>query len=450
MLDHIRHVGQHILDSKAREAHLKLRTEGVAFSGCSSRGEDVQDAWPFDIVPRIITADEWRTIEAGLVQRVRALNLFLQDIYDRQNILKDGAIPPELIYNGKRFRREIMDICPPHDVYASVSCVDLIRDEEGSYLVLKDNLHMPSGMSYMIENRIVQRCILPELFTRYRVKQVDHFPKVLLRALRQVSPRGAECATIVVLTPGAPDSTYFEHAFLAGKMGVELAEGKNLTCKSDKVYLKTRRGLRQVDVVYRRIDDDFLDPLAFKQESEVGVAGIVNAWRAGNVAIVNAPGAGIADDKAVYAHVPAIIRYYLGETPLLSNVPTFEMTDPQDQDFVLDNLAVMVVKAAAESGSRGMLVGPVSTPSQRADFARRIRENPRDYVAQPVVQLSRHLCYLEGELESRHLDLRPFVICGRDIEVVPGGLTRVAMRKGSMVVSPAQGGGSKDTWVLAD
>jgi uncharacterized circularly permuted ATP-grasp superfamily protein len=302
----------------------------------------------------------------------------------------------------------------------------------------------------MIENRIVERRILPEFFARYRVRRVEHYPALLLQALRHLSPRGADSATIVVLTPGVYNSAYFEHTFLAKEMGVELAEGRDLVCENDKVYLKTTHGLRQVDVIYRRVDDDFLDPLVFRPESTLGVAGVIGAWRAGNVALVNAPGSGIADDKAVYGYVPDIIRYYLGEEPILPNVPTYQMTDPEDRAYVLDNLERMVVKAVAESGGYGMLMGPTSTPGQRADFARRIAENPRNYIAQPVVQISRHICYLDGELESRHLDLRPFVIYGKDIEVVPGGLTRVAMTKGSLVVNSSQGGGSKDTWVLAN
>ena len=450
MWDHIQHTGQNILDAKSREAHLALHNEGVTFTAYANRDEGFERIWPFDIVPRIIAAQEWRTIESGLKQRVRALNLFLKDIYSRQNILKDGVISPKLIYNGKDFRREIMDITPPHDIYTSIAGIDLIRDEDGQYLVLADSLRTPSGVSDMIENRIVERRVLPELFTRYRVRRVEHYPDLLLRALRDLSPRGEHQATIVVLTPGVFNSAYFEHTFLAKEMGVELAEGRDLVCRNDKVYLKTTRGLRQVDVVYRRVDDDFLDPLIFNRASVFGVAGIVGAWRAGNVAIVNAPGSGIADDKVVYAHVPDIIRYYLGEAPILSNVPTYEMTDDQDQAYVLDNLETMVVKAVAESGGHGMLMGPTSTLRQRAEFADKIRANPRNYIAQPVVRFSRHVCCLDGELESRHLDLRPFVIYGQDIEVMPGGLTRVAMTKGSLVVSSSQGGGTKDTWVLAD
>lgn len=450
MWDHIQRAGQHMLDAKSREAHLTLHTEGVTFTVYSNQQEGIERVWPFDILPRIITAAEWNTIEAGLKQRVRALNLFLKDIYHGQNCLKDAVLPPELIYRGKDFRREIMDIDPPHDIYTHIGGVDLIRDEDGRYLVLEDNLRTPSGVSYMIENRIVERRILPEFFSQYRVRRVEHYPDLLLQALRYLSPRGEDQATIVVLTPGVFNSAYFEHTFLAKEMGVELAEGRDLVCKNDKVYLKTTQGLRQVDVIYRRVDDEFLDPLVFRGDSTLGVAGVINAWRAGNVAIVNAPGSGIADDKAVYAYAPEIIRYYLGEEPILQNVPTYQMTDPEDRDYVLANLETMVVKAVAESGGYGMLMGPTSTQSQRDEFTRKVKEYPRNYIAQPVVQLSRHVCYLDGELESRHLDLRPFVIYGQEIEVVPGGLTRVAMTKGSLVVNSSQGGGSKDTWVLAD
>ncbi len=450
MWEHIQHTGQHMLGTKSREAHIALHTEGVTFTVYSDHDEGIERVWPFDILPRIITAEEWRTLEAGLKQRIRALNLFLKDIYHGQRILKDGVVPPELIYRGKDFRREIMDIDPPHDIYTHISGVDLIRDEAGKYLVLEDNLRTPSGVSYMIENRVVERRILPEFFARYRVRRVEHYPALLLQALRYLSPRGEDQATIVVLTPGIYNSAYFEHTFLAKEMGVELAEGRDLVCRNDKVYLKTTHGLSQVDVIYRRVDDDFLDPLVFRPDSALGVAGVINAWRAGNVALVNAPGSGIADDKAVYAYVPDIIRYYLGESPILSNVPTYQMTDHQDRAYVLDNLEKMVVKAVAESGGYGMLMGPSSTAAQRAEFTKKIQDNPRNYIAQPVVQISRHVCYLDGELESRHLDLRPYIIYGRDIEVVPGGLTRVALTKGSLVVNSSQGGGSKDTWVLAD
>ena len=448
--EQIQRAGQNALASKAREAHLALHAEGVTFTVYSDKDQGIERVWPFDVIPRIITAAEWLQIEAGLKQRVRALNLFLKDLYHGQRVIKDGVIPAELIYKGKDFRREIMDVDVPGDIYTHISGIDLIRDDNGRYLVLEDNLRTPSGVSYMIENRILERRILPEFFTQYRVRRVEHYPQLLLQALRHVSPRGKESAEIVVLTPGIYNSAYFEHTFLAREMGVELAEGRDLAVKNNIVYLKTTRGLRRVDVIYRRVDDDFLDPLCLREDSTLGIAGVINAWRAGNVALVNAPGSGIADDKAVYAYVPAIIRYYLGEQPILQNVPTYQMTNPDHAAYVLDHLDCMVVKAVAESGGYGMLMGPSATPALRAQFAAKVKEDPRNYIAQPVVPLSRHVCYLDGELESRHIDLRPYIIYGQEIEVVPGGLTRVALTKGSLVVNSSQGGGSKDTWVLAD
>ncbi|KAB2840447.1 circularly permuted type 2 ATP-grasp protein [bacterium] len=448
--EHIRRIGQAGLAQKGREAHLALITEGVTFTVYSEEEKGIERVLPFDVIPRLIPAAEWQGLESGLKQRVRALNLFLKDIYHEQRVLKDGVIPPALVYQGRDFRREVLDIDPPHDIYTHISGIDLVRDERGRYLVLEDNLRTPSGVSYMIENRILERHILSEFFSKYRVRRVEHYPSILLEALRHVSPRGKGECEIVVLTPGIYNSAYYEHTFLAKEMGVELAEGRDMVVKDDVVYLKTTRGLRRVDVVYRRVDDDFLDPLSFRSDSALGVAGILNAWRAGNVAIVNAPGSGIADDKAIYPFVPQLIRYYLGEAPILENVPTFLMTRASDRERVLGELEKMVVKSVSESGGYGMLIGPASTREQREEFRRRILENPRNYIAQPVVPISRHLCYLDGELEARHIDLRPYVIYGREIEVVPGGLTRVALRKGSLVVNSSQGGGSKDTWVLAE
>jgi uncharacterized circularly permuted ATP-grasp superfamily protein len=447
--EHIRKTGQSELAAKAQAAHLAMRTEGVTFTVYKDNDEGIERVWPFDLLPRIIPAAEWEPIETGLKQRVHALNLFLQDLYHEQRILKDGVLPAQLIFQGKDFRREIAGINPPAGIYTHISGIDLVRDERGRYLVLEDNLRTPSGVSYMIENRIVERRILPEFFAKYRVRRVEHYPALLLQALRSLSPRGKDTAEIVLLTPGIYNSAYFEHTFLAKEMGIELVEGRDLVVKSDVVYMKTTRGLRRVDVIYRRVDDTFLDPLCFRPDSVVGVAGVINAWRAGNVAIVNAPGSGIADDKAVYPYVPDIIRYYLGERPILDNVPTYHLTRPEERAYVLANLENLVVKAVSESGGYGMLMGPTSTPEMRAEFAASIRDNPRNYIAQPVIPLSRHLCYVEGELESRHIDLRPYVIYGEEIEVVPGGLTRVALRKGSLVVNSSQGGGSKDTWVLA-
>jgi len=448
--EHIRAAGQNAMEAKMHEAQLALRTEGVTFTVYGEGGEGIERIWPFDLIPRIITAAEWAQIERGLKQRVRALNLFLADVYGEQRILKDGVIPPELIYRGKDFRREIMGVLPPQGIYTHIAGIDIIRDERGEFLVLEDNLRTPSGVSYMIENRVIERRILPEFFARHRVRRVDHYPSLLLEALRGLSPRGKDHAEVVLLTPGIYNSAYFEHTFLAKEMGIELAEGRDLVAVDDILYLKTTKGPMRVDVLYRRIDDDFLDPLVFRSDSMLGVAGIINAWRAGNVAIVNAPGTGTADDKAVYPYVPEIIRYYLAEQPYLKNVPTYQMTDPANREFVFDNMESMVVKAVSESGGYGMLMGPSSTPVLRREFMEKVLENPRNYIAQPVVHLSRHICYMEGELEARHIDLRPFVIYGEEIQVVPGGLTRVALRKGSLVVNSSQGGGSKDTWVLAE
>jgi uncharacterized circularly permuted ATP-grasp superfamily protein len=448
--EHIRKAGQSLLSEKRREAHWTLRTDGVTFTVYGDEDDGIERVWPLDLLPRIIPAAEWAPLEAGLRQRLRALNAFLADLYGPQRVLRDGVVPAALIYRGKDFRREIHGIAPPLGLYVHVAGIDLVRDERGRYLVLEDNLRTPSGVSYMIENRIVERRTLPEFFARYRVRRVEHYPALLLQALRELSPRGKNEAVVVLLTPGIYNSAYFEHTFLAREMGIELAEGRDLVAKDDVVFLKTTSGLRRVDVLYRRIDDDYLDPLCFRPDSGLGVAGVINAWRAGNVAIVNAPGTGIADDKAVYPYVPALIRYYLGEAPLLDNVPTWRMTVPEERTLVLDRLHDVVVKAVSESGGYGMLMGPASSAAERADFARRIQENPRGYIAQPVIPLSRHLCHLDGELESRHIDLRPFVIQGEEIHVVPGGLTRVALHKGSLVVNSSQGGGSKDTWVLAD
>ena len=449
--EHIRRAGQSLLSEKAREAHWTLQTDGVTFTVYGDDEEGIERVWPLDLLPRIIPAAEWLPIEAGQKQRVRALNEFLLDLYGKQQVLRDGVVPAELIYRGKDFRREIHGIRPPHDLYVHISGIDLVRDADGKYLVLEDNLRTPSGVSYMIENRIVVRRTLPEFFSRYHVRRVEHYPALLAQALRGLSPRGNGEAVVVLLTPGIYNAAYFEHTFLAREMGIELAEGRDLVTRDDIVYLKTTHGLQRVDVLYRRIDDDYLDPLCFRPDSTLGVAGVINAWRAGNVAIVNAPGTGIADDKAVYPYVPDLIRYYLGEAPILANVTTYRMTIAEERAYVLDHLDSVVVKAVSESGGYGMLMGPASTKALRADFAQRIEDNPRGYIAQPVIPLSRHLCHLDGELESRHLDLRPFVIHGGDeIHVVPGGLTRVALTKGSLVVNSSQGGGSKDTWVLAD
>jgi len=448
--DHIRNTGQVSLEEKVHEAHLALQTEGVTFTVYRDSDEGIERVWPFDLLPRIIPAAEWAAIEAGLKQRVRALNLFLKDIYNNQRILKDGIVPVELIYQGRDFRPKLMDIEPPHDVYTHIAGIDIVRGGQGEYLVLEDNLRTPSGVSYLIENRIVERRILPEFFNKYRVRRVEHYPALLIDALRYMSPRGKEQAVVVVLTPGIYNSAYFEHTFLAREMGVELAEGRDLVVKDDVVYLKTTRGLRRVDVVYRRIDDDFLDPRVFNPDSMLGVPGLMDVYRSGQLAIANAPGTGVADDKVIYAYVPKIIRYYLDEDIIIPNVPTYVCWDEKEREYVLANLDSLVVKPAAESGGYGMLVGPHSTKKERKDFAGRIRENPRNYIAQPTLSLSRVPVLTEDGIEGRHVDLRPFILYGKEIYVLPGGLTRVALRKGSLVVNSSQGGGYKDTWVLSE
>ncbi|MFO1519945.1 MAG: circularly permuted type 2 ATP-grasp protein, partial [bacterium] len=359
--EHIRKAGHSHLATKAREAHLALHAEGVTFTVYSDKEQGIERVWPFDLIPRIIPAQEWQKIETGLKQRVKALNLFLKDIYNGQRILKEGLIPSELIYQGKDFLVEMKGCQAPHDIYTHISGIDIVRDETGRYLILEDNLRTPSGVSYMIENRIIERRILPEFFSKYRVRRVEHYPALLLQALRYLSPRGKNRAEVVLLTPGIYNSAYFEHTFLAKEMGIELAEGRDLVVQNNIVYLKTTLGLKRVDVVYRRVDDAFLDPLCFRNDSSLGVAGIINAWRAGNVAIVNAPGTGIADDKGIFPFVPDMIRFYLGEQPLLENVPTYLMTRPEDQAYVLDHLDRMVVKCVSESGGYGMLMGPTST-----------------------------------------------------------------------------------------
>ncbi len=452
MWEHIQRAGQRTLAAKTQDARLARWDEGATFRLDADPDTQVRSegAWSLDILPRIIPSGEWREIEMGLRQRIRALNLFLRDVYHDQRILKDGVIPPELIYRCKDFRREVMDVDPPQGVYTPISAVDLIRDEDGRYLVLEDQLRTPAGTSDMIANRVVGRRILPELFARYRVRPVEDFPNKLLQTLRFLSPRGVDETLAVILTPGVTTAVYFEQGFLAGKMGIELVSGRQLTCKDRKVYLKTSLGLRRVDVVYRCVPDTDLDPLVFRPDSRIGVAGLIDAWRAGNVALVNAPGTGVADDKAVHAYASEIIHYYLGEPPILPSVPTYQMTDHQDRTYVLDNIQEMIVKPVAGTGNDGLPVGPVSTGGQREDLARRIAHDPRNFVAQPLIRVSRHVCYLDGELESRHLDLRPFILYGDGIQVIPGGLTRVATAKGSPVVDWSQGGHSKDTWVLAD
>ena len=427
---------------------LSMRQDGVGFTVYRAE-EGIERVWPMDPVPRIIPAHEWRQIEAGLVQRITALNHFLWDIYHEQHIIRDGVVPARLVLQGSSFRREFVGANVPKRIYIHICGTDLIRAADGSYLVLEDNGRTPSGVSYMLQNRQVLKRVLPTLFNDYDVLPNDEYPAALLDVLQYIAPESAATPTTVLLSPGMYNSAYFEHSFLAQRMGIELVEGRDLVVDSNRVFMRTTRGLQRVDVIYRRIDDDFLDPLTFRADSVLGVPGLVNAYRAGNVALANSIGTGIADDKGVYPFVPDMIRYYLKQDPLLPNVETFRPEVPADMSHILAHLEEMVVKRVNESGGYGMLVGPASTAEQREDFRRAIQAAPRDFIAQPTIQLSTHPTFVDGRIEGRHVDLRPFVLCGERVVVTPGGLTRVALPKGSLVVNSSQGGGSKDTWILA-
>ncbi len=421
---------------------------GITFNvyGDSAGSERI---FPFDLIPRIVPAGEWDHIERGLKQRVHALNAFIDDIYHDQKILKDGAIPAELILSAASYRKQCHGLNPPLRIWCHVTGTDLVRDRDGRYYVLEDNLRVPSGVSYVLENREVLKRILPAVFEGLSVQPVTEYPSRLLEMLESIAPSHGGTPRVVLLTPGIYNSAYFEHSFLAQQMGIQLVEGRDLVVDNLNVYMRTTKGLERVDVIYRRIDDDFLDPEAFRADSLLGVPGLMAAYRAGRVGLANAPGNGIADDKVIYAYVPEIIRYYEGEDPILPNVPTYLCWRDADRAYVLEHLDQLVVKAANESGGYGMLVGPHSTAEQREEFSRRIQANPRNYIAQPTLALSRVPTIVDDHFEGRHVDLRPYVLCGKDIYVVPGGLTRVAIRKGSLVVNSSQGGGSKDTWVLS-
>jgi uncharacterized circularly permuted ATP-grasp superfamily protein len=427
---------------------LSMLQDGVGFT-VYRQEEGIERVWPMDPVPRIIPAVEWKEIERGLVQRLTALNLFLKDIYNEQLILRDGVIDPQLVCQGAFFRREMVGARVPRDIYIHVCGTDLIRDTQGRYLVLEDNGRTPSGVSYMLQNRQVLKRVFPQIFEQYDVRVTEDYPAALLDVLRFIAPGGRPDPTVVLLSPGIYNSAYFEHTFLAQRMGIELVEGRDLVVDRNRVFMRTTRGLARVDVIYRRIDDDFLDPLTFRPDSTLGIPGLVNAYRAGQVALANGIGTGIADDKGIYPFVPDMIRYYLKQDPVLPNVETFRPMIPAHLSHILANLEKLVVKTVNESGGYGMLIGPASTAQQRAEFRERIQAQPRDYIAQPTIELSVHPTFVDGRLEGRHVDLRPFVLCGQQITVVPGALTRVALPRGSLVVNSSQGGGSKDTWVLA-
>jgi uncharacterized circularly permuted ATP-grasp superfamily protein len=404
--------------------------------------------FPFDVIPRIVTVGEWDAIERGLKQRIHALNLFLNDVYHDQKIIADGRIPLELIESAKGFLKPCMGLNPPKRAWCHITGTDLVRDRDGRWYVLEDNMRCPSGISYVLENRRVMKNTFPQVFTKMRIQPVDEYPSRLLETLLYLVPDHVEDPTVVVLTPGIYNSAYFEHSFLAQQMGIELVEGQDLAVVDGYLQMRTTKGLQRVDVIYRRIDDDFLDPQVFRKDSALGIPGLMEVYRAGRVAIANAPGTGIADDKVIYAYVPDMIRYYLGEEPLLSNVPTYLCWRAEDMAYVLDHLEELVVKAANEAGGYGMLVGPHSTEAERKEFAQRIQANPRNYIAQPTLCLSRVPTILGEEIAGCHVDLRPYILYGKEAYVHPGGLTRVALKKGSLVVNSSQGGGSKDTWVL--
>jgi uncharacterized circularly permuted ATP-grasp superfamily protein len=448
LTDYLAGLGSDEIQARKKAAELAIIEMGISFT-VYSEGENIDRAWPFDIIPRVIPRKEWRQIEAGLTQRLTALNLFIQDLYNEQRIVRDKVLPEYVLAQSKNFREQCRGFTPPLGVWAHICGSDLVRDGDGTVYVLEDNLRVPSGVSYMIENRHVTKRVFPELFENTSILPVDEYPAQLFDMLAALSPRPQDYPTVAVLTPGIFNSAYFEHSYLAQRMGAQLVEGADLVVNDDDcVYMRTIAGLERVDVIYRRIDDEFIDPEVFKPDSMLGVRGLMRAWRAGNVAIANAPGAGVADDKVMYAFVPAMIRYYLDQDPIIPNVPTYLCVDKKDRDYVIANLDQLVVKPANESGGYGMLVGPHSTKKQRAEFARLIRKDPRNYVAQPTLALSVAPTLCDEGLGPRHIDLRPFILQGVRTDVTPGGLTRVAMRRGSLVVNSSQGGGSKDTWIV--
>jgi uncharacterized circularly permuted ATP-grasp superfamily protein len=436
------------LDERQKAAEQAIVSMGITFT-VYSEGQNIDRAWPFDIVPRTLDRGEWSRIEVGLKQRLQALNHFIDDIYHDQRIVRDGRFPREVFESSKNFLPACVGANPAHHVWANICGSDLVRDKDGTMYVLEDNLRVPSGVSYMLENRSVTKQVFPELFERQAIMPVDDYPAELFNMLISLSPRPGDEPEVVVLTPGIYNSAYFEHAYLARRMGAELVEGSDLLVGEDNcVYMRAIEGLTRVDVIYSRINATFLDPEVFEKESLLGVPGLVRAWRAGNVAIANAPGTGVADDKVVYVYVPDMIRYYLDEDPILPNVPTYQCSDPKALSHVVDHIGELVVKPANESGGYGMLVGPAATEREKADFRDIIRKDPRNYVAQPVITLSTVPTVVDSRLEPRHVDLRPFILQGAGMYVTPGGLTRVALRKGSLVVNSSQGGGSKDTWVV--
>ena len=446
------------MQARREEAEVIFRRVGITFAvyGDKDGGEGTERLIPFDLIPRVIPAHEWREMEKGLRQRVTALNRFIHDVYHGQEILKAGVVPAEQILQNAQFRPEMMGVQVPGDIYSAIAGIDIVRaanpDGSGSYYVLEDNLRVPSGVSYMLENRKMMMRLFPELFSQHRIAPVAHYPDLLLETLRSLAPNGLNSEpTVVVLTPGMYNSAYFEHAFLAQQMGVELVEGKDLFVKDQTVYMRTTRGPKRVDVIYRRLDDDFLDPAVFRADSTLGCAGLVDAYKAGNVTLSNAVGTGIADDKSIYPYVPKMIEFYLGEKPILNNVPTWQCREKDELAHVLAHLQDLVVKEVHGAGGYGMLVGPAATKAEVEDFRKILIARPDNYIAQPTLSLSTCPTFVEAGIAPRHIDLRPFVLSGRHgVQTVPGGLTRVALKDGSLVVNSSQGGGTKDTWVLED
>ncbi len=422
--------------------------QGITFTVYGD-SHGTERTFPFDLLPRIITGREWATLEYGLTQRLTAMNHFLYDIYHEGKIFKDKIVPYDLVASSRHYRREMRDVNVPLNVYVSICGTDLVRLPDGQFAVLEDNLRVPSGVSYMLANRAVTKNVFPRLFKNYDVRPIDQYGQALLSTLQSLTPH-VEDPTVVLLSPGVFNSAYYEHTFLARQMGIQLVEGRDLLVHNNVVYMRTTSGLQRIDVIYRRIDDDFLDALTFRPDSQLGVNGLFNAYRAGNVVLANAVGTGVADDKAIYAYVPAIIKYYLDEDPVIANIETFLMTDEKQQAHTIANIQDLVVKAVGEAGGYGMLIGPHSTKDEQAEFIDLIKKNPRNYIAQPTLNLSTAPCFIEGQIEARHIDLRPFVLFGDEVQIVPGGLTRVALKRGSLVVNSSQGGGSKDTWVLHD
>ena len=437
------------LNQKQKQASDIFMNQGITFTVYSDDNQGIERIFPFDIIPRIITQSEWTEVETGIAQRLKALNLFLEDVYNGQQIIKDGIIPASLIASCPHYLQEVHGIKVPHNIHVHIAGIDLIRGADGEFYVLEDNLRCPSGVSYMLENREITKRVFPEMFASNNVSMVVNYPMIFHNILVSLSPRNVSNPNVVLLTPGVYNSAYYEHTFLARQMGIPLVEGRDLVVNNNKVYMKTTSGIHQVDVIYRRIDDEYIDPMVFKPDSVLGVPGIINAYKMGNVALVNAVGNGVADDKAVYAYVPDMIKYYLNEEPILKNVPTYQMENKDERELVFANMENMVIKETNQSGGYGMIMGNKASEQELENAKIAIMNNPRNFIAQPIIQLSTVPCFIDGELKLRHVDLRPYALCGPNgVEIVPGGLTRVALTEGSLVVNSSQGGGSKDTWIL--